>query len=48
MIAPSPAAGFPIEPVIARLSARPGIQKVPTPKLTLFMRKGFLDADFCA
>jgi prolyl 4-hydroxylase len=46
MIAPSPAAGFPIEPVIARLSARPGIQKVPTPKLTLFMRKGFLDADF--
>lgn len=48
MMAPSPAAGFPIEPVIERLSGRPGIQKVPTPKLTLFIRKGFLDADFCA
>jgi prolyl 4-hydroxylase len=48
MIAQSAAAGFPIEPVIARLGARPGVQKVPTPKLTLFVRKGFLDPAFCA
>ncbi|OYX47598.1 MAG: oxygenase [Sphingomonas sp. 32-66-10] len=47
MVSPSPAAGFPIEPVIERLSSRAGIQKVPTPKLTLFMRKGFLDTEFC-
>lgn len=47
MIAPSPNSGFPVEPVIERLSARPGIQKVPSPKLTLFVRKGFLEAEFC-
>lgn len=43
-IAPS---GFPIEPVIARLGAAPGVQRVPNPKLTLFIRKGFLDAQTC-
>ena len=48
MIAPSPAAGFPIEPVIERLSARAGVQKVPTPKLTLFIRKNFITAELCA
>ncbi|MBX3595227.1 2OG-Fe(II) oxygenase [Sphingomonas sp.] len=48
MIAPSANAGFPIEPVIERLSARPGIQKVPSPKLTLFVRRALIDADLCA
>jgi len=44
MIAPS---GYPIEPVIERLSALPGIQKVPSPKLTLFVRKNFLEPELC-
>lgn len=48
MTTPYPACGFPIEPVIERLGSRPGVQKVPTPKLTLFIRKGFLDLAFCA
>lgn len=48
MVSPCPAAGFPIEPVIDRLSARPGVQRVPSPKLTLLIQRGFLDADFCA
>lgn len=37
-----------VDPVVARLSAQPGIQKVPNPKLTLFMLRGFLDHDACA
>ena len=45
MITPS---GFPIEPVIARLSGQPGIQKVPSPKLTLFVRRNFIEPDLCA
>jgi prolyl 4-hydroxylase len=40
--------GYPIEPVIERLSAQPGIQKVPSPKLTLFVRKSFLEPELCA
>lgn len=39
--------GFPPEPVIEHLLARPGIQRVPTPKLTLFIRRDFLDAERC-
>lgn len=45
MITPS---GFPIEPVIERLSREPAIQKVPSPKLTLFVRKNFLEPGLCA
>lgn len=45
MITPS---GYPIEPVIERLSTQPGVQKVPSPKLTLFVRKGFLEPELCA
>lgn len=36
------------DPIVARLTAQPGIQRVPSPKLTLFLKKGFLDADLCA
>jgi prolyl 4-hydroxylase len=36
------------DPIIARLSAQPLIQRVPSPKLTLFIRRDFLDADECA
>lgn len=43
-----PASGFPIEPVIARLGATSAIQRVPNPKLTLFIRKAFLEPQLCA
>jgi prolyl 4-hydroxylase len=36
------------DPIVARLTAQPGIQRVPSPKLTLFLKKGFLDPDLCA
>ena len=32
----------------ARIAAQPGIQRVPSPKLTLFVKRGFLDAGACA
>jgi prolyl 4-hydroxylase len=35
------------DPIVAKLTAQPGIQRVPSPKLTLFLKKGFLDADLC-
>ncbi|MEH3047927.1 prolyl hydroxylase family protein [Sphingomonas adhaesiva] len=36
------------DPVVTRLAAQPGIQRVPSPKLTLFIRRDFLDAATCA
>lgn len=36
------------DPVVTRLAKQPGIQKVPSPKLTLFIKRGFLDASTCA
>ncbi|UVO49385.1 2OG-Fe(II) oxygenase [Sphingomonas sp. SUN019] len=36
------------DPIVARLTAQPGIQRVPSPKLTLFLKRNFLDADLCA
>ncbi len=48
MITPSSASGYPIEPVIERLGNRPGVQRVPNPKLTLFIRKNFITAELCA
>ena len=29
--------------MVARLAAQPGVQRVPSPKLTLFLRRDFLD-----
>jgi len=40
--------GHPAEPMIARLAGLPFVQKVPSPKLTLFLRRDFLDAPTCA
>lgn len=34
--------------VAARLGALPGIQRVPSPKLTLFLKRAFLDEATCA
>lgn len=39
--------GHPSEPVIAHIAARPGVQKLPNPKLSLFVAKGFLDPVHC-
>lgn len=33
--------------VVARLSGRAGVQRVPSPKLTLFLHRGFLEPDLC-
>jgi prolyl 4-hydroxylase len=39
--------GLPQEAIVARLSATPGVQRVPSPKLTLFLRKAFLSPEMC-
>jgi prolyl 4-hydroxylase len=36
------------DPIVAHLAAQPGVQKLPSPKLTLFLRRDFLDAATCA
>jgi prolyl 4-hydroxylase len=40
--------GYPAEPVIARMTGQPGVQRVPSPKLDLFLKRGFLGPDLCA
>ena len=40
--------GHPSEAIIARILARPGVQKLPSPKLTLFVARDFLPPDLCA
>lgn len=37
-----------IDPITATLGTLPGVQKVPNPKLTLFIKRGFLDEATCA
>lgn len=36
------------DPIIAALAAQPRIQRLPNPKLTLFVQRDFLDAETCA
>ena len=36
------------DPIVSHLAAQPGIQKLPSPKLTLFVKRAFLDAETCA
>ena len=36
------------DPVAERLAASPGIQRVPSAKLTLFVKRDFIDAGLCA
>ena len=45
--APNFGSGHPPEPVVAHLIARPGIQRTPSPKLTLFQKRSFLAPDMC-
>ncbi len=40
--------GLAAEPIVAPLTAAPGVQRVPSPKLTLFLRRGFLSPALCA
>jgi prolyl 4-hydroxylase len=40
--------GFPSEPVVDHIGTRNGVQKAPSPKLTLFLHRGFLAPDLCA
>ena len=43
-----PGSGLDAGPILARLADQPGVQRVPSPKLTLFLRRGFLSPDLCA
>jgi prolyl 4-hydroxylase len=40
--------GHPSDALVAHLRAQAGVQRVPSPKLTLFLRKGFLEPELCA
>ncbi len=40
--------GLPGEPNVRRILAAPGVQKVPSAKLDLFVRRGFLSPELCA
>lgn len=40
--------GHPSDAMVAHLGAQRGVQRVPSPKLTLFVRKAFLEPDLCA
>ena len=44
---PNLGSGHPSEPIVARLLTRPGVQRVPSPKLALFVRRQFLEPDLC-
>ncbi|MEA1084318.1 prolyl hydroxylase family protein [Sphingomonas sp. M6A6_1c] len=35
------------EPIVARLLSQPGVQKVPSPKLDLFIARGFIGPTLC-
>jgi prolyl 4-hydroxylase len=39
--------GHPSEPVVKHILSHRGVQKVPSAKLTLFLRRGFLDPALC-
>lgn len=41
------ASGLSAEPIVNRLTSAPGIQRVPSPKLTLFIRRNFLPPELC-
>ncbi len=35
-------------PIVDHIMAQPGVQKAPSAKLTLFLKRGFLTPDLCA
>ena len=40
--------GHPSEVIVQRILSNPGVQKLPSPKLDLFVARGFLTAELCA
>lgn len=55
MIAPTTSAlatgfgsGHPSEPVVAHILSHSAVQRTPSPKLTLFQKRGFIESDLCA
>lgn len=44
---PTTGSGYPPAPVIARILTQPGVQKVPSPKLDLFVHRAFLTPALC-
>jgi prolyl 4-hydroxylase len=40
--------GYPSEPVVAFIQSHANVQKVPNPKLTLFLKRDFLEPELCA
>lgn len=46
-VAAPPGSGHPSEPIVARLLAAPGVQKLPSAKLALFVRRGFFPPALC-
>lgn len=43
----NPASGLDATPIIARILSQPGVQKAPSPKLDLFIARGFLSPAVC-
>lgn len=39
--------GHPSEPIVAHLAAQANVQKIPSPKLTLFQKRNFLTPELC-
>lgn len=48
MTAPNLGSGKISEPIVAHIMRQPGVQRVPSPKLTLFSRREFLSPEICA
>jgi len=44
---PNLGSGNPSEPVIAHMLGQPGIQRVPSPKVAMFIGKKFIEPEFC-
>ncbi|MHA6720227.1 prolyl hydroxylase family protein [Sphingomonas sp. RS6] len=47
IVAASPGGGHPAEPVIECLMRHPGVQRVPNPKVSLFIVRAFADPALC-
>ena len=45
---PSFGSGYPSEPVVEHIMAQPGVQRVPSAKLSLFIRRALIPTDLCA
>lgn len=45
---PTLGSGLDAEPIVQRLLGQPGVQRLPSPKLTLFVKRAALPAELCA